>query len=172
MTRKPDTQETATATGRGKHTPTPQTKWSELVAETDGKRARWVRGRTHNTEFVPCGLAWDAVAVRALQLGVDALAAMRLGTRRGYLIVADHLRGVLYVMVPTGNGEAFAGIPGVRVLGRGYQLLMPRSPQDSSAVADWVATPRDLGTPVLVDPDRLAARLQGLASAYEEAMAS
>ncbi|MFF8317917.1 hypothetical protein ACF06V_12205 [Streptomyces bobili] len=146
--------------------------WPELVAETDGKRALWVRGRVHNTDFVPCGLAWDAVAVRPMQWAVDALDAMRIGTRRGYLIVADHLRGVLYVMVPTGSGEMFASIPGVRILGRGHLLLMPRSPQDSSTVADWVGTPRDLDAPVLVDPDRLAARLRELAPSYAEAMAS
>jgi hypothetical protein len=139
---------------------------------SDSKRAHWVRGRTHGTAFVPCGLAWDAVAVRPLELGVDALVAMGIGTRRGYLIVADHLRGVLYVMVPTGNGEAFADIPSVRVLGQGHQLLMPRTTQDSSAVADWVGTPDDLDTPVLVAPDRLAARLQELAPSYEKAMAS
>ncbi|WP_245971029.1 hypothetical protein [Streptomyces rishiriensis] len=178
MTRRPETQQPATAAGRGKPAPSTETKrpkaptWSELIAETDGKRARWVRGRAHNTEFVPCGLAWDAVAVGSLQLGVDALAAMRLGTRRGYLIVADHLRGVLYVMVPTGHSEAFAGIPGVRVLGRGHQLLMPRTAQDSSPVADWVGPQRDLDAPVLVDAERLAARLQELVSSCEEAMAS
>ncbi|MFE7840141.1 hypothetical protein ACFU53_30015 [Streptomyces sp. NPDC057474] len=155
------------AKGTRKSTPT----WDELAAETDIKRAQWVGGCNH-TEFVACGEDWQAVSVKPLQLGVDALTAIRVSTRRGYLIVADHLGGVLYVMVPTGNGEAFSGIPGVRVLGRGHQLLMPRTVQDSSAVADWVGTPRDLDAPVLVDPDRLAARLQELAPAYGEAMAS
>ncbi|MEU6404998.1 hypothetical protein [Streptomyces sp. NPDC046985] len=157
-----------TAKGARKRT-TPT--WHELAAETDSKRAHWIRGRNH-TEFVACGERWQAVSVKPLHLGLDALAAMRIGTRRGYLIVADHLSGVLYVMVPTGNGAAFAGIPGVRVLGRGHHLLMPRTLQDSGAVADWVGVPSALDTPVLVDPDPLAARLQELAPSYEEAMAS
>lgn len=145
--------------------------WDELAAESDRKRAHWLWGRNH-TEFVACGEGWQAVSVKPLQLGLDALAAMDAGTRRGYLVVADHLRGVLYVMVPTDCGEVFAGIPGVRVLGRGHQLLMPCSPQDSSAVADWVGAPHDLDTPVLVDPVLLAARLQELAPVHEEAVAS
>jgi hypothetical protein len=156
----------ANRTAKGTRKPTPT--WDELAAETDSKRAHWVRGRDH-TAFVACGEDWQAVSVKPLQLGLDTLTAMRAGTRRGYLIVADHLRGVLYVMVPTGNGEKFADIPGVRVLGRGHQLLMPRTVQDTSVAADWVGTPRDLGTPVLVDPDRLAARLQELAPSYDEA---
>ncbi|MBT2511329.1 hypothetical protein J7I98_37040 [Streptomyces sp. ISL-98] len=161
----------SSANGAAKRTKKPTPTWHELAAETDSKRALWVRGRNH-TDFVACGEDWQAVCVKPIELGLDALAAMRIGTRRGYLIVADHLRGVLYVMVPPGNGEAFAGIPGVRVLGRGHQLLMPRTTQDSSTVADWVGIPRTLDVPVLVDPDRLAARLQELARSYEEAMAS
>lgn len=163
--------EKSSANGADKGTSQPTPTWDELAAETDSKRAHWVRGRNH-TEFVACGEDWQAVSVKPLQLGLDALAAMRISTRRGYLVVADHLRGVLYVMVPTGSGEVFAGIPGVRVLGRGHQLLMPCTAQDSSVAADWVGTPRDLDTPVLVDPDGLAAGLQDLAPSYGEAMAS
>ncbi|MHA4818786.1 hypothetical protein ACXZ65_31065 [Streptomyces aculeolatus] len=143
-----------------KHEPT----WGELAAMTDGKRAHWAWGRNH-TEFVACGEGWQAVSVKPLQLGLDALTAMDADPRRGYPVVADHLRRALYVLVPTGSGEAFAGIPGVQVLGRGHQLLMPCSPQDSSAVADWVGTPGNLDAPALVDPGQLAARLQELALA-------
>ncbi|MFJ2833577.1 hypothetical protein ACIPC1_39570 [Streptomyces sp. NPDC087263] len=144
--------------------------WPELAAESEIKKGQWVRGRNY-TEFVPCGLEWDAVSVRPLELGVDVLVAMRIGTRRGYAIVADHLRGVLYVLVPPGSGDLFADIPCVRVLGRGHQLLVPRSAQDSSPAADWVGTPGDVDKLVLVPADRLAARLQELAPAYEEAAA-
>ncbi len=161
----------SSASGTAKATRKPASTWHELAAETDSKRAQWVRGRNH-TSYVPCGEDWQAVSVKPLQLGLDALAAMRISTRRGYLVVADHLRGALYLMVPTDHGEAFAYIPGVRVLGRGHQLLMPRTAQDSSPAADWVGTPRDLDTPLLVDPGRLAARLEELAPAYEGAMAS
>ncbi|KAF5990243.1 hypothetical protein [Streptomyces sp. WAC00263] len=145
--------------------------WPELAAETDGKKAQWIRGRNH-TEFAPCGIEWDAVSVRPMQLGVDALVAMRIGTRLGYPIVADRLCGVLYVLVPPGSADLFVGIPGVRVLDRGHQLLVPRTAYDSSPAADGVGTPRDVDNLVLVRPDRLAARLRDLAPAYEEAMAS
>lgn len=151
--------------------PTPT--WHELAAVTGSKRAHWVRGCNH-TEFVECGERWQAVSVTPLRLGLDALTGMRIGSRRGYLIVADHLRGVLYLMVPPGSAAAdvFAGIPGVRVLGRGHQLLMPRTVYDSSAVADWVGIPRDVEDPVFVDPNRLAAHLTALAPRYTEARAS
>ncbi|WP_105974690.1 hypothetical protein [Streptomyces geranii] len=148
------------------------TTWHDLAAETDDKKRQWLHGHQNVTEYVPCGIDWDAVAVKPMPLGLDALDAMRIGVRRGYLIVADHVRGELYVMVPTGHGEAFAGIPCVRLLGRGHQVLVPRSPLDRSVAADWVGTPHDLDTPVLVDADRLAARLRDLAPAYAEAMAS
>ncbi|MFI1734953.1 hypothetical protein ACH40E_38220 [Streptomyces acidicola] len=146
--------------------------WHDLAAETDAKRRQWLHGHKNFTEYVPCGTAWDAVAVKPLQLGLDALTAMRISTRRGYLVVADHVRGELYVMVPTGHGEAFTGIPFVRVLGRGHQLLVPRSMFDSSVAADWIGAPRDLDNPVVVDPDRLAAHLRELAPGYAEAVAS
>jgi len=161
----------SSASGTAKRARKPTPTWHDLAAMNDSKRAHWIRGRNH-TEFVACGENWQAVAVKPIQLGLDALAAMRIGTRRGYLIVADHLTGVLYVMVPPGSADAqFADISGVRVLGLGHQLLMPRTACDGSAAADWVGAPRDLDTPVLVDTDRLAARLQELAPAYTEAVA-
>lgn len=163
------TKSSVSGTAKRARKPTPT--WHELAAATDSKRARWIWGR-NRTEFVACGENWQAVAVKPIHLGLDALAAMRIGSRRGYLIVADHLTGVLYVMVPPGSAELFAGIPGVRVLGRGHQLLMPRTPYDSSAAADWVGVPHDVEDPVLVAPDRLAARLTELAPPYAEAMAS
>ncbi len=145
--------------------------WHDLAKETDAKRRQWLHGHQNFTQYVPCGMGWDAVAVKPMELGLDALAAMRISTRRGYCVVADHVRGELYVMVPTGHGETFDGIACVRVLGRGHHLLVPRSPLDSSVAADWVGTPR-MDTPVLVTPDRLAARLKDLAPAYAEAVAS
>lgn len=161
----------SSADGTAKRARKPAPTWHDLAALTDSKRAHWIRGRNH-TEFVACGENWQAVAVKPIQLGLDALAAMRIGTRRGYLIVADHLTGVLYVMVPLGSADQFADISGVRVLGRGHQLLMPRTAYDSGAAADWVGIPHDLDAPVLVDTDRLAARLRDFAPAYAEAMAS
>lgn len=161
----------SSAKGTSKRAKRPTSAWWELAVETDTKRAQWVRGRNH-TWFSPCGITWDAVSVKPMELGLEALTAMRVSPRRGYLVVADHVRGALYVMVPTGRGAVFAGIPCVRVLGPGHQVLLPRTALDRSVAADWVGTPRDLDAPVLVDPDRLADRLRDLAPAYVEAMAS
>ncbi|MEU9349177.1 hypothetical protein AB0D74_49070 [Streptomyces sp. NPDC048278] len=146
--------------------------WHDLAAATAKKRDLWLQTGSrvlNHTEFVACGLDWDAVAVRPIQLGLDALVAMQLGTRRGYRVLADHLRDELYVLVPVGNADDFTGLPGVRVLSRGHQLLMPRTPEHTSQVADWVGTPGE--TLALVDPQRLAARLQDLAPALYESVA-
>lgn len=147
----------------------PARTWHTLAAATDQKRDRWIQTGSrvmNHTEFVACGIEWDAIAVQPIQLGLDALVAMQLGTRRGYRVVADHLRDELYVLVPVDHADHFTGLPGVRVLSRGHQLLMPRTPEHSSQVADWVGAPGE--TLALVDPRRLAERLQDLAPALHE----
>ena len=88
---------------------------------------------------------------------------------RGYRVLADHLRDELYVFVPVDQADDFTGLPGVRVLSRGHQLLVPRTPDHSSQVADWVGTPGE--TLALVDRRRLAERLQDLAPALYEPVA-
>ncbi|MFM9815658.1 hypothetical protein ACKI16_45190 [Streptomyces scabiei] len=146
--------------------------WHALAAATDEKRDRWIQTGTrvlNHTEFVACGIDWDAIAVRPIELGLDALVAMQLGTRRGYRVLADHLRDELYVFVPVDHADDFTGLPGVRVLSRGHQLLVPRTPDHSSQVADWVGTPGE--TLALVDPRRLAERLQDLAPTLYEPVA-
>ncbi|MER7938816.1 MULTISPECIES: hypothetical protein [unclassified Streptomyces] len=146
--------------------------WHDLAAATDKKRDLWLQTGArvlNHTEFVACGLDWNAVAVRPIQRGLDALVALQLDTRHGYRVLADHLRDELYVLVPVGNADDFTGLPGVRVLSRGHQLLMPRTPEHTSQVADWVGTPGE--TLALVDPERLAARLQDLAAALYESVA-
>ena len=99
----------SSAEGAAKQGVKPEPAWGELAAMTDGKRAHWAWG-SNRTEFVDCGEGWQAVAVKPLRLGLDALTAMDADPRCGYPVVADHLRRVLYVLVPTGSGEAFAGI--------------------------------------------------------------
>ncbi|MDX3433903.1 hypothetical protein PV664_34025 [Streptomyces sp. ME01-18a] len=103
---------------------------------------------------------------------MDVLVTMRLDPGFGYLIVADYLRGTLYVMIPPGSGgDAFDGMPGVRVLGRHHQLLMPRTVQHHSALADWVGVP-DATSSALADPHQLAGCLRELAAGQERAAAA
>ncbi|WP_432105962.1 hypothetical protein [Streptomyces sp. bgisy091] len=104
---------------------------------------------------------------------MDALTAMGVDPLAGYLVVAEHLRGVLYVMVPPHTGSsAFRRIPGVRFLGKGQQVLVPRSPCDSSTLAGWVGTSWSLFHLVFAAPDQLASGLRTLAPSLEQAMAS
>lgn len=140
--------------------------WHRLAQPSDQLRAQWMRGgdRTH---WVACGRTWDAVAISPISRGLDALVAMRVGPRRGYPVLADHLRDHLYVLVPPGTGRAAAGVPGVRVLGDGFQLLMPAG-QRSSLVAHWVSPPRTAPPLLLVHPDRLIHHLRALARAAEK----
>ncbi|MGW0585652.1 hypothetical protein ACWD25_59580 [Streptomyces sp. NPDC002920] len=138
--------------------------WHELAAVTDAKRKLWLLSR-NRTGWAVCGREWDAPAVEPMAAGLDALAAMRAGTRRGYQVLADHLSDRLYVAVPADTGHAFAGIPDVRVLSSGHQLLTPSTPQDGTAAADWVSLPRGEAAPALVAADRFAAHLRGFASA-------
>ncbi|MET9016908.1 hypothetical protein ABZX74_39530 [Streptomyces olivaceoviridis] len=143
--------------------------WHRLAQPSDRLRAQWVRGdgRTH---WVACGLTWDAVAISPITHGLDALVAMRVGPRRGYPVLADHLRDQLYVLVPPGTGRTAAGLPGVRVLSDGFQLLMPAG-QHSSPVAHWVSPPRENTWP-LIRPDRLTHHLRALARDHQEAATS
>ncbi|MBC9730546.1 hypothetical protein [Streptomyces sp. TRM68367] len=154
----------ASAAGTAKATKPAAPTWHELAAVTDAKRKLWLLSRSH-TGWAVCGREWDAVAVEPMAAGLDALAAMRAGTRRGYQVLADHLSDRLYVAVPADSGTAFAGIPGVRVLSSGHQLLTPSTPQDGTAAADWVSHPPGDAPPALVAADRFAAHLRELASA-------
>lgn len=117
-----------------------------------------------------CGQTWDAVAISPISHGLDALAAMRVSPRRGYPVLADHLRDQLYVLVPRGTGHQAAGLPGVRVLGDGFQLLMPAA-EHGSAVAHWVSPPREVPPP-LIRPDRLTHHLRALARDSQKAATS
>ncbi|MFI5987079.1 hypothetical protein ACIBEA_40220, partial [Streptomyces sp. NPDC051555] len=98
--------------------------WYSLVEVTGQRRALWARGTDH-TRWAHCGAEWDAVAISPLSLGLEALVALGLGAGSGYPVLADRVRGILYVMVPPGEGAVAATVPGVRALSVGDQLLMP-----------------------------------------------
>ncbi|MGV9884466.1 hypothetical protein [Streptomyces sp. NPDC003006] len=140
---------------------TPAPTWHELAEPTAEKHARWERARDR-TQWVACGDLWDAVSITPMDTGLAALTALRAGTCRGYPVLADHLRDVLYVLVAAGTGSSCVGVPGVRVLSRGHQLLIPSSEFDGTAVAHWVSSPREQ-PPALVGADQLAAHLHRLA---------
>ncbi|MGW8730555.1 hypothetical protein ACWGNF_31515 [Streptomyces sp. NPDC055808] len=148
----------------------PAPTWHELARPTAQKRAGWERGN-NCTRRVACGVSWDAVSIAPMETGLAALVAMRAGTCRGYPVLADHLRDVLYVLVATSSGSACADVPGVRVLSEGHQLLMPSTEFDGTAVADWVSSPREQ-PPALVAADRLAAHLWELTRPRHERAAT
>ncbi|MEU5483482.1 hypothetical protein [Streptomyces mirabilis] len=143
--------------------------WHRLAQPSERLRAQWVRG-DDRTQWVACGRTWDAVAISPISHGLDALVALRVSPRRGYPVLADHLRDQLYVLVPPGTGHAAAGLPGVRILGDGFQLLMPAG-QHGSPAAHWVSPPRE-SAPPLIRPDRLTHHLRALARDQQEAATS
>ncbi|MEV8393480.1 MULTISPECIES: hypothetical protein [unclassified Streptomyces] len=61
--------------------------------------------------------------------------------RGGYPVLADHLRDVLYVMVPAGSAAGIELPADVRVLSAGHQLLVPYETH-ASPVARWLSPPR------------------------------
>jgi hypothetical protein len=134
--------------------------WHRLAQLSDRLREQWARSNDR-TRWAACGQAWDAVAIAPISRGLDALAALRISPRRGYPVLADYVSNQLYVMVPPGTGGAAAGLPGVRVLSVGHQLLLPDTPFGTAA-AHWVSPPRGT-SPVLVRPDRLSHHLRALA---------
>jgi hypothetical protein len=95
--------------------------WHELAAVTDAKRRLWLRSRSR-TGWPVCGREWDVVAVEPMAAGLEALAAMRAGTRRGYQVLADHLSPA----VRRGSGRLrrhLRGHPRCPGASGGHQLL-------------------------------------------------
>ncbi|MCZ4101088.1 hypothetical protein [Streptomyces sp. H39-C1] len=145
--------------------PAPAASWHQLAVPDARCRARWARG-TDATGWAECGRQWDAVAIDSCTLGLDALVAMRVGTRSGYPVLADLLRDLLYVMVAPGTGACAAEVPGVRVLSAGRYLLMPTTGHGSIS-AHWISAPRT--TPLrLVDVGQLTHHLIALTDAAHE----
>ncbi|MFI1254126.1 hypothetical protein ACH4U6_10015 [Streptomyces netropsis] len=91
--------------------------------------------------------------------GLAALDRMRLDPQGGHPVLADHLRGELYVLVLPRTFPRVE-VPGVRVLSSGIHLVLPRT-ADGSETADWLSAPRG-ERPPLVRADRLAGHLQAL----------
>jgi hypothetical protein len=146
--------------------------WYALAQPSSSKRARWVRGLSR-TRWAACGKDWDAVAITPLNHGLGALAGLGISPRRGCLVLADHVRDVLYVMVAPGSRNVLDGLPGVRVLSVGNELLMPATYDDSAAAADLLSHPLEGEPPALLPVDRLAGQLRpGIAHAPERASAS
>lgn len=143
----------------GSGTQSSASAWHRLARPSARLRALWIPG-ADRTQWMACGRTWDAVVIAPISLGLDALAAMRLGPRSGYPVLADHIRGQLYVLVPPGTGAAAAGLPGVRVLSTGHQLLVPAT-QHGSPTAHWISPPRETPT-LLVRTDRLTHYLRAL----------
>jgi hypothetical protein len=110
-----------------------------------------------------CGRSWDAIAISPITPGLDALAAMHLGVRSGYPVLADLVRDIVYVLVPPGTGSTATGLPGVRMLSTGTQLLLPATDHGTPA-AHWISPPLDV-PPRLVRPDRLTHHLRAPARA-------
>ncbi|MEU9190963.1 hypothetical protein AB0D14_42015 [Streptomyces sp. NPDC048484] len=134
-----------------------------MATVTDAKRRLWLLSR-NRTGWTMCGREWAAVAVEPMAAGLDALAAMRAGTRPGYQVLAGHLSDRLYVAVSADSGNTFEDIPGVRVLSGGHQLLTPSTPQDGTIAADWISHPRGDTPPALVAAGRFAAHLREFTS--------
>ncbi|WP_409240594.1 hypothetical protein [Streptomyces sp. PA5.6] len=142
-----------------KRTKPPAPTWHELAKATADKELRWQRARMR-TQWLACGTGWDVVSVEPMAAGLDALTAMGAGTRRGYWVIADHLRDRLYAAVPAGAGDLFADIGGVRLLSQGHQLLIPSTYMDTTLSADWISHPHTSKPPALLDAARFAAHLR------------
>ncbi|MFK4070436.1 hypothetical protein [Streptomyces sp. NPDC029674] len=150
-------------TAKKKRAKPPAPTWHELAKASADKELRWQRARMR-TQWLACGAGsgsgWDVVSVEPMAAGLDALTAMGAGTRRGYWVIADHLRDRLYVAVPAGPGDLFQDIDGVRLLSQGHQLLIPSTCADTTISADWISHPRGSQPPILVDAARFAAHLR------------
>jgi hypothetical protein len=133
--------------------------WHALAQPSSAKRSTWIHG-LNRTRWAACGKGWDAVAITPPDRGLGALAGLRISPYRGCLVLLDHVRGVLYVMVPPGSGDVLEGLPGVRVLSVGNELLMPATYDDSTAAADLISHPRDDEPPALLPADLLAEQLR------------
>lgn len=142
--------------------------WYSLAQVTGPRRALWARGTDH-TRWAKCGADWDAVAIAPLSLGLDALVGLGLDAVAGYPVLADRVRGILYVLVPAGDGAIAAAVPGMRALTKGDELLMPCTDHGTPS-AHWISPPR-APVPPMVPAGRLAAQLQDLVAERRRAVA-
>ncbi|MFD3922864.1 hypothetical protein [Streptomyces sp. NPDC058595] len=123
--------------------------WHRLAEVTDRRRALWLQSGDA-TRWSPCGIAWDAIAVTPLALGLGTLAAMGLSPAAGYPVLADRVRDVLYILVPPGTAAiAASGHGSLRALSSGDQLLLPTT-EHGTAAAHWISRPRPEKDPLLL----------------------
>lgn len=136
--------------------------WYALAAVTEQRRKQWRFGGG-GAGWVHCGQAWDALSISPIALGLDALTDLELSPQRGYPVLADHMRGVLYVMVAPGTAASAASLPRVRGLSVGHQLLVPYA-EDGTPSAHWVSAPRE-DPPPLIRADLISGALMRRTSA-------
>ncbi|WP_141747208.1 hypothetical protein [Streptomyces agglomeratus] len=137
--------------------------WAGKRAVDARTRGLWAKGND-STRWSRCGDAWDALVITPIGLGLAALDRMGADVRRGYPVLADHIRDRLYVMVPADTGHTAQG-PGMRVLSRDQQLLLPCT-EHGTAASHWISAPRDSAPPLLPADDlalalREVCRLKG-----------
>lgn len=118
----------------------------------------------HST-WAACGRCWDAAAIAPLERGLAALDELALPLDGGYTVIADHARQELITYIPCGTGAILDGLKGVRVLGRGTDLLVPAGPYGTFAAA-WLSRPHDDGDEPFIGPARLRTALLAVDTAY------
>ncbi|MFJ2847671.1 hypothetical protein ACIPD2_39580 [Streptomyces griseofuscus] len=133
---------------------------------SDRPGAQWVRG-DERAQWVAGGRSWDAVAISPISRGLDALVSPCGWTR----VMATRCSPTTC----TTSGASWcrrapATRPpldrrGVRVIGDGFQLLMPAG-QHGNLVAHWVSPLRE-NTPPLIRPGRLNHHLRARAVARD-----
>ncbi|MFF1560945.1 hypothetical protein [Streptomyces sp. NPDC058279] len=146
-------------------TPKSATTWHEQAAVSDQRLQRWRFG-FGGAGWVHCGQSWDALAISPITLGLDALSALRLSPRSGYPVLADHVRGVLYVMVAPGTATSVENPPRARGLSVGHHLLVPYA-EPGTPSAHWVSAPRE-EPPLLLRADLISSVLVRLTSATHD----
>ncbi|MFE2046009.1 hypothetical protein ACFXAZ_34845 [Streptomyces sp. NPDC059477] len=157
------------ANGSASSRPPGITAWHRLADPTPQRLALWARGEDR-TRWEACGRDWDAVAVHPMANGLDVLDAMGLHLDDGYPVLGDRIGDVLYVLVPPGTAHTAAGLPGVRVLGAGHQLLMPTTGHGTAA-AHWISPPPE-AQPDFVPSGRFTARLRAASAPDHEKAAT
>ncbi|WP_157880339.1 hypothetical protein [Streptomyces katrae] len=136
--------------------------WAALLDPTPEVFFEFRKG---HSVWAACGWTWDAVAITPLQRGLAALDELALPMDGEYTVIADHARQELIVYIPCGTGAVLDGLPGVRVLGRGTDLLVPAGQYGTFAAA-WLSRPRGEADEAFITPARLRAALLAADAAH------
>ncbi|MCY1649218.1 hypothetical protein OVA19_00075 [Streptomyces sp. SL203] len=118
--------------------------WAPLL-EPDAETADRLRyaGRS-SEELVACGEEWDAVTIAPLSRGLAALDTLGVTPEDRFPVIVDYHRQELIVLVPAGTARDGEEIQGVRALGRGAFLMVPRG-EPGTYNAAWLSAPTRLG---------------------------